>query len=81
MFVVELKTKAVKIKNFKCFVNSNYFEDKSKRNPCFNSCNIFCFNSYTEKKKKHIFSAQKSSYSHDHTKETILLFIIVTYSN
>ena len=55
MFVVELKTKAVKIKNFKCFVNSNYFEDKSKRNPCFNSCNIFCFNSYAEKKKKTFF--------------------------
>ena len=56
MFFAELITKAVKTKKRKCFLNSNDFEDKNERNPCFNS--------YSDKKKEKL-TAQTSSYSHD----------------
>ena len=59
MLVVELITKAVKIKKRKCFLNSNDSEDENERNPCFNS--------YAEKRKKIISPTQNSSYSHDFT--------------
>ena len=59
MLVVELITKAVKIKKRKCFLNSNDSEDENERNPCFNR--------YAEKRKKIISPTQNSSYSHDLT--------------
>ena len=52
-----LIAKAVKIKKRKCFLNSNNFEDKNERNPCFNS--------YSEKRKENVFPAQKLSFSND----------------
>ena len=70
MFFAELITKAVKIKKRKCFLNSNDFENKNESNPCFNS--------HSEKRKKNIFPAQNSSYSHDHMMKAVSLFIIVT---
>ena len=48
MFFAELITKAVKNKKRKCFLNSNDFDNNNERNPCFNS--------YSEKRKKNIFS-------------------------
>ena len=66
MFVVELKTKAVKIKKRKCFLNSNDFETNAT--PAL---------IVTQRKEKKI-SLLKTFYSHDHTMEAIILFIIVT---
>ena len=70
MFFAELVKKAVKIKKRKWFLNSNDFDDQNEQNPCFNS--------YSEKRKKNIFPAQKSSYSPDYMMETKLLFMIAT---
>ena len=68
MFFVELKTKAVKIKKRKCFLNSNDFENKTNATPAL---------IVTQRKEKKI-SLSKTFYSHDHTMEAIILFIIVT---
>ena len=56
-FFADLTTEAVKSKKCKSFPNSNDFEDKKERNPCFNN--------YLERRKENSFPAQKSSYSHD----------------
>ena len=69
MFFAELITKVVKIKKRKCFLNSNDFENKNERKPCFNS--------YSEKRKKNIFPAEKLSYSHEHMMQAILRFIML----
>ena len=68
MFVVELRTKAVKIKKRKCFLNSNDFENKTNATPAL---------IVTHRKEKKI-SLSKTFYSHDHTMEAIILFIVVT---
>lgn len=63
-----MESEVSKIKKNTCFLNLNDCETNSQDNQCFNS--------YTVKRNKKCFPAQKHLYNHGHVIQTVALFII-----